>query len=252
MKVLSPTFQTFLSWFNMDMGVPTCFFKGMTTFSSVLLEGAFPLYLWLVAFTVVVLSNKNVRLTRFLGENPVQVVATLILLTYSKMLRVALSALRYTNIYVFDKEGHHTTCMWYLDSTVMYLRSAEHITLFIIAILFITVTFPFTVSLLCIRNTFKLSNYCRCFSFIDKLKPFFDAYTGPFNNRSVLAWIASAGENNNPFYHYNTQQSLLLCHEPHYFFLAVTDGVLERSVQKESLGCTGSVFLVKLGSYLCY
>ena len=184
-KVLSPTFQTFLSWFNMDMGVPTCFFKGMTTFSSVLLEGAFPLYLWLVAFTVVVLSNKNVRLTRFLGENPVQVVATLILLTYSKMLRVALSALRYTNIYVFDEEGHHhTTCMWYLDSTVKYLRSAEHITLFIIAILFITVTFPFTVSLLCIRNTFKLSNYCRCFSFIDKLKPFFDAYTGPFNDRA--------------------------------------------------------------------
>ena len=183
-KVLSPTFQTFLSWFNIDMGVPTCLFKGMTTFSSILLEGAFPLYLWLVAFTVVVLSNKNVRLTRFLGENPVQVVATLILLTYSKMLRVALSALRYMEIYVFDKGHHHTTCMWYLDSTVKYLRSAEHITLFIIAILFVTVTFPFTVCLLCIRNTFKLSNFCRYFSFIDKLKPFFDAYTGPFNVRA--------------------------------------------------------------------
>ena len=64
-KVLSPTFQTFLSWFNMDTGVLTCFIKGMTTFSKLLLEGTFTLYLWLVAFTVVQLSNKNVRLTRF-------------------------------------------------------------------------------------------------------------------------------------------------------------------------------------------
>jgi len=209
-KVLTSAIKTFLSWFNMDLGVPTCFFEGMAMFSKVLLGGAFPLYIWLIAFTVILLSNRNVRITRFLGKNPVHVVATLILLTYSKMLRVALSALRYTEIHVFDDRVYPKR-VWYLDGTVAYLRSSKHIILVTIAILFVTLTLPFTISLLCIKYIFKLSNYSRFFSFIDKLKPFFDAYTGPFKDRArfwpgllllvrIIVLLITIAPNNHSYY----------------------------------------------------
>ena len=45
--------------------------------------------------------------------------------------------------------------LYFRDNTKLLISN-----IFIIAILFLTVTFPFTISLLCIRNTFKQSNNC--------------------------------------------------------------------------------------------
>lgn len=188
-KYLSTVLKIFLAWFNLDIGIPLCFFKGMNTFSKVMLQGAFPIYLWLIALVVIKLSGRYVRITHLLGKNPVQVLATLILLSYSKMLRVTLVTLKYTHLHCVYKNG--TSCYpqpesrWYLDSSKVYMTS-YHLVLVVVAVLFVALTFPFTVSLLCIRHIFSLSTFCRCFNFINRLKPFFDAFSGPFKDNATF------------------------------------------------------------------
>ena len=185
-KYLSPILKVFLSWINLDLGIPLCFFKGMDAFSKVLLQAAFQLYLWLIAIVIIKLSNRYVSVTRLIGKNPVQVLATLFLLSYSKMLRVTLSTIKFTRLHVYDEASNTSDVewRWFLDGQQIYFTSTYHLILSMVALLFVTLTLPFMISLLCTRHIFSMSNYCKCFSFINKLKPFFDAYSGPFKDNA--------------------------------------------------------------------
>lgn len=184
--VLTLILQIFLAWLNLDLGITTCFYRGMGAFDKTMLQGAFPVYLWLIALVITILSNKYVRVTHFLGENAVKVLATLILLSYSKLLRITITSFNYTLIRMYSNitGSVHMETKWIMDGNINYITSKYHISLFIMAVSFVIISFPFTLSLLCIKHTPSLSNYCKCFSCIDKLKPFFDAYTGPFKDRS--------------------------------------------------------------------
>ena len=72
---------------------------------------------------------------------------------------------------------------WILDGNISYF-DGKHIIVFVVAVLFTMLLLPFSISLLCIRHIYSLSNGSRVFSLFDKLKPFFDTYTGPFKDRA--------------------------------------------------------------------
>lgn len=55
----------------------------------------------------------------------------------------------------------------------------KHIPLFLVTILFVLLSLPYTLILLTIQWLLKISHY-RAMFWIHKLKPFFDAYTGPY------------------------------------------------------------------------
>ena len=183
--VLTPILQVFLAWLNLDLGIQTCFYDGMEAFGKTMFLYVFPIYIWLISAIIIYLSNRYIRVTRFVGENAVKVLATLFLLSYSKMLRVTLGTLNLSviNIHI------NSTCTisklrWILDGNVAYFDDGKHFSLFIISLFFIVFTLPFAFSLLCLKFVYSLSNCCRVFSWIDKLKPFFDTYTGPYKDKA--------------------------------------------------------------------
>lgn len=183
--VLTPILRIFLAWFNLDLGIPFCFYRGMGAMGKILFQVAFPVYLWLIALVIIILSNKYVRVTRLVGKNAVKVLATLILLSYYKMLSVTIGSLNYYDLHVYNMTGHvNIEKKWIMDGNIDYFDPSSHMILAIMAVLFIVVSLPFTLSLLFIKHIFALSNYCECFSFINKLKPFFDVYTGPFKDNA--------------------------------------------------------------------
>ena len=182
---ITPILQVFLAWLNLDLGIQTCFYERMEAFGKTMFLYVFPVYIWLISAVIIFLSNRYIRVTRLVGENAVKVLATLFLLSYSKMLRVTLGSL---NLGVIDIHINSTFTItklkWILDGNIAYFEDVKHIILSIISLFFIAFTLPFAFSLLCLKFVYSLSNCCRVFSWIDKLKPFFDTYTGPYKDKA--------------------------------------------------------------------
>ena len=182
---LTPILQVFLAWLNLDFGIHTCFYEGMEAFGKTILLYVFPIYIWLISAVIIFLSNRYICVTRLVGENAVKVLATLFLLSYSKMLRVTLGSLNHSTIDIHVNNTFTISKLrWILDGNIAYIEDIKHIILFVISLFFIAFTLPFAFSLLCLKFVYSLSNCCRVFSWIDKLKPFFDTYTGPYKDKA--------------------------------------------------------------------
>ena len=79
-------FSVFISWLNLDFGIETCFYNGMDAYSKTWLQFVFPVYIWLLVALIILVSHFSHRFANLLGDNPVSVLATLILLSYTKIL----------------------------------------------------------------------------------------------------------------------------------------------------------------------
>ena len=164
--------RIFVAWLNLDIGVEVCFFNGMTALDKIWLQYIFPVYIWLIAGLLIGLSRRYSFFTRLLKNNGTKVLATLILLSYAKLARaimVSLSGVRFSSNFA-----------WYYDAHIQYFHGA-HIPLFLTAISFIVILLPFTLALLFIKHIPRLTSL-RLFHWLNKLKPLFDAYTGPYTD----------------------------------------------------------------------
>ena len=54
----------FISWVNLDLGIETCFYNGMSSQAKVLLQLVFPTYLFLLIFIIKILSRYRISLNR--------------------------------------------------------------------------------------------------------------------------------------------------------------------------------------------
>ena len=167
---------TFIAWLNLDLGIEMCFYNGLNAYFKTWFQFLFPLYIWFILSTIIVVSHYSTRISRLVGNNAVQVLATLFLLSYAKLLRIIITVFSSTELVYPD--GYHRR-VWLYDGNVDYL-TGKHIPLFIAAlILLIFISFPFTMVLLCTQCMQRLSN-TKVLSWVGKLQPLFDAYTGPY------------------------------------------------------------------------
>ena len=180
--VLTPILQVFLSWLNLDLGITTCFYNGMEAFGKTMLLFVFPIYIWLISGIIVFLSSRFSSFAGLVGENATKVLSTLILLSYSKMLRIAVGILHLKILKVHvDSSTSWTEARWAVDGNIPYFDTQTHLVLFVLAIVSIVLLLPFSLYLLCIQVVTKF----KVLSWIDKkLKPFFDTYTGPFKDKA--------------------------------------------------------------------
>ena len=163
--------RAFIAWLNLDIGTEACFYDGMTTFSKTLLQFAFPIYIWLITGLLIWLSRKYVIFTRLMKNNGTKVLATLILLSYAKLSRAIALSLASTQL----ESGN---VLWYYDASLPYYYG-KHMLLFLIAVVFTMIQLPFTFGLLFIKHLPRLASL-GIFRWINKLKPLFDAYAGPY------------------------------------------------------------------------
>ena len=174
-----------VAWFNLDLGVPICFFNGMDTYVKTWLQFVFPVYLWLIVAGIIILSRKFVLVQQLVGKNAVKILATLFLLSAAKLSRAIILVFSYVRITLpganrsWSKPSH--VSVWKPDGSVWYL-SGKHIPLFIVGCLFLILILCYTVLVMFNMCLQKLPNRIP-FSLINRLKPFFDAHSGPYKNR---------------------------------------------------------------------
>ena len=184
--------NVFISWLNLDFGFRVCFYDGMDMYAHIWMQFLFPFYIWLLIGIIIVTSHYSTWMTRRLGSNPVAVLATLILLSYAKLLRTIITVFYYANLELPHGES---TRVWLYDGNIAYLRD-KHLPLFIFALLFFVFAFlPYSLLLLLGPWLQEIPSEklgeSRCKAWIRKLvvswyndyriQSFMTAYTAPYN-----------------------------------------------------------------------
>ena len=173
-------FSIFIAWLNLDFGIETCFYNGMDVYSKTWLQFVFPVYIWVLVGLMILLSHYSRRFANLLGNNPVSVLATLILLSYAKIIRTIFTALYITYL----EYPTYNRMVWLYDANIDYLVG-KHIPLFIVAVLvFLFLFLPYTLLLL-FGQWLQAMSYLRLFSWVNsaRLKPFMDSYHAPYKTK---------------------------------------------------------------------
>ena len=133
-----------LSWLNLEVGFDTCLYDGMDTYWKTWLQLAFPAYIIMLVIVIIVVSEYSMKFSEVIAKrNPVATLATLILLSYTKLLRIIISSLSFA-IISYPGSSHET--VWLPDASVKYLRG-KHSALFILGILILLVGITYTLLL---------------------------------------------------------------------------------------------------------
>ena len=94
------------------------------------LQFVFPIYIWVIVGLVILVSHYSRRFANLLGNNPVSVLATLIHLSYTKILRTLIATVYFTHL----KYPTYNRGVWLHDANVDYI-AGKHIPLFLVAVL---------------------------------------------------------------------------------------------------------------------
>ena len=168
----------FIAWMNLDLGFEACFYNGLDAYTKTWLQFVFPMYIWLIVTVVIMSSHYYTTAAKIAGKNSVQVLATLFLLSYAKLMRLTITIFSSTTL----ENGGSVGRVWLYDGNVDYLKG-KHIPLFMAALLVLLVlSLPYTALLLFIQ-CLQLKSKHRALFWVGKLKPLFDAYTGPYKDK---------------------------------------------------------------------
>ena len=186
---IHPIFSVFIAWLNLDFGVETCFYPGMDTYQKTWLQFAFPLYIWLLVVAIIVASYYSSTAMKVFGRNNIAILATLFLLSYSKLLKTIITALSVTQVLVGSAEDVSSQLVpnkvWTYDGNIEYLKG-KHVALFTVALLLLLLLFlPYTLLLIfgqCVRSMSVrrwVLWWIRSTAFISIM----DAYHAPYKRR---------------------------------------------------------------------
>ena len=198
--------SVFIAWLNLDLGIETCFYDGLDAYAKTWLQFVFPIYIWLIVIAIIVASHYSTRVSKVIPNNALQVLATLFLLSYAKILRIVITVFSST-ILVYP-DGFKKR-VWLYDGNIEFFMG-RHITLGIATLLLlILLSIPYTFSLVGIQWLQKFSHY-RLLFWVHRFMPLFDAYTGPYKHkhrywtgvllliRVIILMIFTLNQTNNP------------------------------------------------------
>ena len=112
---------TILYLLNLDLGIETCFYDGMDGYTKMWLQLAFPLYLMLIALTLIIGSCYSFKIQRLTANRVLKVLATLFLLSYTKILLTVCQVLFFFSsvTYLPSKDN---ILLWSVDTIVELLE----------------------------------------------------------------------------------------------------------------------------------
>ena len=197
-----------ISWLNLELGIDTCYFEGMDTYTKTWIQLVFPFYIMFIVALVIIISSYSSKFSKVIGKkDPVATLATLILFSYATLLQVIFRVFSFGTLTYADET---VKVVWLPDATVGYL-DGKHIALFLVAVLILVIGLVYTVLvfswqwLLCLPD-WKIFKWSRN----PRLQTFIETYHTPYTARHrywtgllllvrvVLHLVAAVNVSNNP------------------------------------------------------
>ena len=172
--------RVFISFTNLDLGIETCFYNGMDSYTKTWLQLFFPIYLMIIAVSIIIASRYSYRILRLTYTRSLPVLATLFMLSYNGVLRIVLTVLFSYSIITHLPSGHQQI-VWSIDVSVP-LFGLKFTILFITCLLLFVILIPFNITLLFTR-------YLLQFGIINRFKPLLDAFQASYKDKYYY-WVA--------------------------------------------------------------
>ena len=164
----------FIAWMNFDLGFETCFYRGMTAYVQTWLQFAFPVYVWLLISMIILTSRYSITVSKLIGHNPIAVLATLLLMSYTKILMVIIDVYSSAEL---DYPHNKTVTVWLRDGNVPYLQSWHLALTVVTSLVFVFFFLPYTFLLLLGYKLYR-------FKWLNRLKPLLDSYYAPYKTHT--------------------------------------------------------------------
>ena len=174
-----PSHQSFnpayvaVSLATLDLGIQVCFYNGMDEYAKMWLQLVFPMYLILIATSLIVASRYSSTIQKLTAQRALPVLATLFLLSYTKILRT-ISTVLFVYSTTTQIPSTKAEFVWSVDANVN-LFGFKHAALFVICLLLLLSLIPFNIVLLLTRTLLR-------FRVVSYFKPLLDAYQGPYED----------------------------------------------------------------------
>ena len=169
----------FLSILNLNLGFPLCLYDGMTELWKTGLHLVFPIYLLIIVVVVSVLSRYSTWLSNRISHSSVQVLVTVVHLSFSKLLIAIIEV--FTPARIYTDNGYID--VWGLDGTVRYF-SPQHRNL----VIYVSLTvFPLIVPYIALLLLAKPLRRC---SLANKyLRPVLEAIHAPYKEGKTYWFV---------------------------------------------------------------
>ena len=166
---------TVMSLMNLDLGIETCFYHGMTEYDKMWLQFVFPSYLLSIVAMLAFASRYFGSVERLTRRRVIPVIATIFLLTYSKLLLITTKVLfSYTTVYSVSYNTETTIWMW--DSSIPLFGIKFSILFIASLLLMLVVLVPINFFLLFTKLFLRIRLLAKY------LKPYLDAFQAPFKD----------------------------------------------------------------------
>lgn len=171
----SPVTQLFvlIAFLNLDLGIETCFYSGMDLLSRAWLHFLYPLYLYILMISIIILARRSRRIARRFsrsGYSAANLFATLIMMSYTSLLQNCAEALGFVVVSTLSGES---SVRWAIDPNIEYFKGA-HVPLGIIAVIlvvFFIIPVPFLLMFPACALKLKI---------VKRFIPIYDAFWAPF------------------------------------------------------------------------
>ena len=175
--------HVFISMLNLNLGFPLCFYNGMTELWKAGISLLFPLYLLFIVVLLIILSRFSMRLSNRITDSSVQVLVTVVHLSFTSMF-TGISAI-VTPLYIYVNDTSKPLLkVWFRDGTVEYGKGS-HLILMILALVLIgPVLLSYMTILLAGRPLMrvrKLREYIR---------PIYEAIHAPYKHNKEFFFAA--------------------------------------------------------------
>ena len=157
--------------------IPVCITSDLNELGKTIIMYFFPLYFWLIVAVIILLSRCSTRISNLIVGSSVQVLVTLMYISYSDLLSISLLVLTPAHIYYNSTNSSDEILVLFSDGSVLYGQNPFHIVLLCVSIAVISLFIvPFTLvglfGVKMLRSRF-IARYFR---------PFIDAIHGPYKD----------------------------------------------------------------------
>ena len=171
--VCYPVLCALLSLLNLDLGITTCFYNGMDDYAKMWLQIAFPTYLIMIASLLIITSRYFTTIQRMTAHRGLAVLATLFLLSYTKVLSTVCNALFW--YFELTLLPNNTSTIIWLTDTSSPVFGIKFSMMFVVYLCVLLLLLPFNFILLCRRLS--------AIRFINSFKPLLDVYFSPYKDK---------------------------------------------------------------------
>ena len=158
--------------------IPVCITSNLNELGKTGILYFFPLYFWLIVVVIILLSQRSTRIANLVVGSSVQVLVTLMYISYSDLLSISLIVLTPAYIHFNSTNSIGELLVWFRDGSVLYGHNPYHIVLLCVSIAVLSFfIIPFTLiglfGVKMLRSRFIVKYF----------RPFIDAIHGPYKEK---------------------------------------------------------------------